>query len=122
MKVDFQLKGWEEFQARLSSSPSLVAEARKKMLTKGSFIAKRKAKEKPPMPVDTGILRGSVKRRVQTETAIIGTNVKYAPYQEYGTKRGIRPKRFMQKGLEEVNNQIHKLEQVMKDIIKGLSF
>lgn len=37
-------------------------------------------------PVKSGRLRDSITARVDGEQAIIGTNVEYAPYMEYGTK------------------------------------
>ena len=36
-------------------------------------------------PVDTGRLKGSISGKSNADTAIIGTNVYYAPYLEYGT-------------------------------------
>lgn len=36
-------------------------------------------------PVDTGNLRNSISHTVKEHTAYIGTNVKYAPYIEFGT-------------------------------------
>lgn len=53
-------------------------------------------------PVDTGRLRQSI-RKVSDDnglTAKVYTNVHYAKYQNDGTKRGIKPKRFMEKGFK----------------------
>jgi phage gpG-like protein len=36
-------------------------------------------------PVDTGRLRQSITHRIEGSTGIVGTNVEYAPYVEYGT-------------------------------------
>ena len=51
-------------------------------------------------PVDTGRLKGSISHAVvESENAVyIGTNVEYAPYQEFGTSRGIKGKHFIQFG------------------------
>ena len=51
-------------------------------------------------PVDTGRLKGSISHAVaEGEKAVyIGTNVEYAPYQEFGTSRGIPGKHFLQFG------------------------
>lgn len=42
-------------------------------------------------PVDTGLLRSSIRSEVETEgddqVAVIGTNVKYGPYVEFGTSK-----------------------------------
>ena len=50
---------------------------------------------KKDCPVDTGRLRNSISNKVQDKDVYIGTNVEYAPYQEYGTSRGIEAKHFL---------------------------
>lgn len=43
-------------------------------------------------PVDTGLLRNSITHTQEDKTAIIGSNVEYAPYVELGTsKRAATP-------------------------------
>jgi phage gpG-like protein len=51
-------------------------------------------------PVDTGRLKSSISSAVveSEKAAYIGTNVEYAPYQEFGTSRGIKGKHFLQFG------------------------
>ena len=51
-------------------------------------------------PVDTGRLKNSISNTVDEDelAAYIGTNVPYAPYQEFGTSRGIPAKHFIQFG------------------------
>lgn len=51
-------------------------------------------------PVDTGRLKSSISSAVVADekAAYIGTNVEYAPYQEFGTSRGIKGKHFLQFG------------------------
>lgn len=51
-------------------------------------------------PVDTGRLKSSISSAVVADekAAYIGTNVEYAPYQEFGTSRGIAGKHFLQFG------------------------
>lgn len=51
-------------------------------------------------PVDTGRLKNSISHAVdESEPAVyIGTNVEYAPYQEFGTSKGIVGKHFIQFG------------------------
>ena len=39
---------------------------------------------KSECPVDTGRLRNSITHRTQETTELVGTNVEYAPYVEYG--------------------------------------
>lgn len=47
------------------------------------LLAERYAKEEAP--VDTGRLRNSISHDSDKDSAVIGTNVEYAPYQEFGT-------------------------------------
>ena len=59
----------------------------------------RDAKKTPPMPVDTGRLRSSITPSVTTTKdsirGIVGSNVEYAPYQEFGTRRGVPARRYL---------------------------
>lgn len=55
----------------------------KQALTKCAYLVENAAKEN--CPVDTGRLRNSITHDVIGEEAIIGTNVEYAPYVEFGT-------------------------------------
>lgn len=51
-------------------------------------------------PVDTGRLKNSIESAVveSEQAAYIGTNVEYAPYQEFGTSKGVAGKHFLQFG------------------------
>ena len=74
----------------------------------GSDAADTAAKRAPVgTPESTGIpgyiggtLKNSISHAVvESENAVyIGTNVEYAPYQEFGTSRGIKGKHFLQFG------------------------
>lgn len=69
-------------------------------------------------PVDTGRLKNSIDRAVvQEEQAVyIGTNVEYAPYQEFGTSRGIAGKHFLQFGATaHIDEYKQMLEQTLKE-------
>jgi HK97 gp10 family phage protein len=63
-------------------------------------------------PVDTGLLRASIlpgSRSVRNKTVgIVGSNVEYAPYQEFGT-RFIKPRRFLRRALEQNTERIKRL-------------
>lgn len=68
-------------------------------------------------PVDTGRLKNSISYAVNPadHKAYIGTNVPYAPYQEFGTSRGIVGKHFIQFGATAHVNQYRKwLESQLK--------
>ena len=47
------------------------------------LLAERYAKEEAPF--DTGRLKNSISHDSDKDSAVIGTNVEYAPYQEFGT-------------------------------------
>lgn len=49
--------------------------------------ARAETHAKKETPVDTGRLRNSIAHAVKGDAAYIGTNVEYAPYVEFGTKR-----------------------------------
>lgn len=55
----------------------------KEALTKACLIVEDAAKEKAP--VNTGALRNSITYEVMGNEGIVGTNLEYAPYVEFGT-------------------------------------
>ena len=55
-----------------------------KWLPIAGYAVEGQAKELAP--VDTGNLKASITSRVVRNAAIVGTNVEYAPYMEYGTR------------------------------------
>jgi hypothetical protein len=75
-----------------------VARALQVILTKAENAAKRRC------PVDTGRLRASIGTRIERDglgiVGVIGTNVEYAPYVEFGA-RGRPPVAFLRGGLDE---------------------
>lgn len=71
-------------------------------------------------PVDTGRLKNSISHAVvEDEKAVyIGTNVEYAPYQEFGTSRGIVGKHFIQFGATAHSAEYKELlERILEDEI-----
>ena len=69
-------------------------------------------------PVDTGRLKSSISSAVVADekAAYIGTNVEYAPYQEFGTSRGIKGKHFLQFGATAHQDEYKSLlEQYLKE-------
>lgn len=67
-------------------------------------------------PVDTGNLQGSITHWQYNEnTEIIGTDVEYAPYQEFGTyKMAAHP--FLRPAIE---NHVKEYVQIAKQVFKG---
>ena len=101
-------------------------------LTKACLLVENDAKRK--CPVDTGQLRASITHEVEGQTGIVGTNVEYAPYVEYGTgiyardgngrqtpwsyqradgkwitTKGQKPQAFLEPALLENENEIKRL-------------
>lgn len=87
------IEGIEGLMSKLQNSPRIVEDAERSMLERATLQAKTTAKENAP--VDKSILRGSIdhdiKGSVGEMVGIVGTNVKYAKFQEEGT--GIYGKR-----------------------------
>ena len=67
-------------------------------------------------PVKTGALRASFDHRmVSDNTVAIGTDIEYGKYQELGTSRGIKPKRFLTNA---VRGHIGEYENIIKQTLK----
>ena len=52
-------------------------------LTKACLLVESEAKNK--VPVDTGALRRSINTKIYDTYGVVGTNLEYAPYVEFGT-------------------------------------
>src|SRR3990167_4093527 len=96
MAYTIHVEGLEELKQKLSAN---VTEASvKEFLAKSAMEVEKNAKLNSP--VDTGRLRASINNKVEIGTgrarAIIGTNVTYAPYQEFGTAPHFPPLAAMQ--------------------------
>lgn len=97
-ELSLEIQGLKETQAALEKAtaaltgpPMLAGMRRATLLVQGA--AKRKA------PVDTGRLRASITPEVQTRAdgvvGIVGSNVKYAPFVELGTRRHFVPGQYI---------------------------
>jgi len=83
------VKGLEEVQRFLESrvqalqGPPIFA-----VMREATLLVQRSARIHPPVPVDTGRLRASITPEITQmggrTVGIVGSNVKYAPYQELG--------------------------------------
>lgn len=83
-----EIIGTKELQEAFDKAPNIVASAFKKAIAKSAFAVESKAKELAP--IQYGFLRGSIHTQgpdvyKDNVVAVVGTNIKYAPYQEYGT-------------------------------------
>jgi HK97 gp10 family phage protein len=81
------------------------------------------AKRNVPPRVDTSRMRASIAPEIRTGAAggtvvqgVVGSNVKYAPYQELGT-RYITPHRFFRRAVEGNLNRIRRLFERAAELI-----
>ncbi len=86
--MDAAIIGAKELKEKFNQSREITARAFQKAVRTAAITLKNKAQEL--VPIDTGRLRGSIHYQGPFVTydnvyATVGTNVEYAPYQEYGT-------------------------------------
>ena len=108
MNLNVNITGTEELVKAFAKSPDIIADNMEDALDKvGIFIQGR---GKTYAPVKTGVLRESIHKEgpIKTKANIkveVGTNVYYAPFQEFGTSRGVRAKLYMTRATEEAKQQ-----------------
>lgn len=66
-------------------------------------------------PVDTGRLRASISHEVDDRTAVIGTNVEYAPFVELGTSSQ-KAQPYLKPGVESGTSQY---QTIVERVFKG---
>ena len=68
--------------------------------------------------VDTGRLRASIVSQATKDSAVIGTNVEYAEFVEYGTPSGTMPARHMEHGHKALGKGMfeYTVEQMAPDL------
>jgi len=117
-------------QATLTGTPALNAKLRKigdalssqalaNATLAGALIIEGSAKEK--VHVITGNLRRSIRSAIETSTAtsataIVGTDVEYAPYEEFGT-RYRPPHPYLRPALDEKRDEA---QRTIRDAFKAL--
>jgi HK97 gp10 family phage protein len=92
VKLSMKLTGSVELQKKLDQlSMAMAAQALATAVTAGALVIENAAKQRSP--VRTGNLRRSIHTEParaadgKAATARVGTNVEYAPYVEFGTRR-----------------------------------
>lgn len=103
-----------ELELNLQNLSEEVEKNLEKSLGYGARLIEKSAKLK--CPVDTGRLRLSISVDQKKLTAIIGTNVEYAPHIEYGTKYQ-RAQPFLRPAYDENIDEL--LELVAEAVIGG---
>lgn len=104
MNMKDTITGTRELDAKLKRlDAAITSQALANATLAGALVIERSAKEK--VHVITGNLRRSIHSAIETSTptsatALVGTNVEYAPYEEYGTRyRGPHP--YLRPALDE---------------------
>lgn len=122
MTIDVEVKGLKELQRKaeqmvsdLHGAPILDA------MRDSVLIIDRGAKQNAP--VDTGRLRASITPAITSSgedvEGVVGTNVYYAPFQEFGTRRGLKGKRYMQRAFEDNLDKIKKrFERAVNEVVE----
>lgn len=67
-------------------------------------------------PVDTGNLKNSMTHQLGDKCVYVGTNVFYATYQEFGTRRGIVGKHFLR---DAVTKHTEEYKNIAETYLKG---
>ena len=91
--MSVQMIGDERFR-RLAQDTAFVSGPLRTFLARSGFTVEAEAKRRSP--VDTGRLRASIATDVQPFMVSIGSNVKYAPFVEFGTRPHFPPLQAMQ--------------------------
>jgi HK97 gp10 family phage protein len=105
---------------RVVSYRKKVNEATDKAILSGleacAMVAETYAKK--DAPVDTGRLRNSIAHIVEKSESVayIGTNVEYAPYQEFGTSK-ISAKHFLRNAAQ---NHTQEYKSILENALKTL--
>jgi len=94
-----------------------MARINAKFLESASVILQGAARRNTP--VDTGRLRSSISRDVQKDEATVGTNVNYAQFVEYGTKR-MKAQPFMRPAVDKNRKNLIKLyRDIYRQVFSG---
>jgi phage gpG-like protein len=116
--MSITITGLEKVMRNLS--PAQIEAPKRRFMKRIALIVERRAKQR--VRVKRGHLRRSITHDVAPNgnRAIVGTNVKYGPYQEFGTGSrgdfpkglrnghpwGITPNRFLRGGLQDSQGKI----------------
>lgn len=116
--ISVRIDGLDELLKKLT--PDLYAEPLRKFWQRASITVQSRARELSP--VDTGLLRNSILYEVDSASppmyAKVGSDVFYAPYQEFGTSRGVPAKHYLGGGFEaSVGDIEHQVDVLGQEIV-----
>lgn len=99
-EISVTIPGLDAVLAKLDKS--LYSDALKTFWLRSGIAVQGRARERAPL--DTGLLRSSILYEVDAGSpplyAIVGSDVFYAPYQEFGTSRGVPAVHYLEGGAE----------------------
>ena len=111
-----EFRNFDNLKSKLSGD--VVGKASRDALDYARLFVESRGKENAP--VRTGILRASITSTLLTSfEAKVGSNVEYAKFQEYGTSRGIKPRRFIGRALDELQSRALKLQEIVIGSIRS---
>jgi len=119
--TELSIQGLKETQANMERIlKELEGPPMTEAMRDAAPIAQKDAKRNAP--VLTGRLQASITSQVVTQgkaiMGVVGSNVTYAPFVEYGTRR-MRARRFLQNALEDNEREIiRKVEGAVREIIE----
>jgi len=115
MNVTVNVSGLEGLKANLDRiGRNMDAELAK--AAKDGMIIYVEGPAKRNTPVDTGRLRSSIVTVADSETVATGTNVDYAPFQEFGTSR-MKAHAFLRPAFDEGKSRV--IDHISKEIAKA---
>ena len=148
--MEISIKGFDKLAKSFGNSARVIEESNREMLNVATMMVWGKAKDLAP--VDTHMLKNTMLRTYNSERGVVGSNLPYAKYQEFGTKdhgprtakmlawpvkgkggwfayayakrvRGVKARHFLKGGLDELKQNIEQVKTIAaKLVIQKLSF
>ena len=115
-KITIKVEGFEKTVAKFNRFSSRQRKKLARIVTTSAFAIQAEAKK--TVAIDTGRLRNSiiVRNFKQGMTADIGTNVFYAPFIEFGTRR-TRPRPYLFSAFrKEEKNFLRKVKNTFRSV------
>ena len=110
--IEVKIEGTEELNAKFKQAFEKDLKATERAVYLATLKAEAEAKK--ICPVDTGRLRSSITHKVEGLLGEVGTNVHYAPYVEFGTRK-MKAQPYLKPGGEEgVEYLKKKIEEILK--------
>lgn len=101
----------EEFSSYLSTVLNNCEDQVQSVIDKAAAVCEAEAKQ--DCPVDTGNLRGSIHTEKGKLEDLVGTDVEYAVYVEFGTRK-MRAQPYMQPGADAAYQRLPEFAKQMK--------